>query len=330
MIVPSSVSDRVWDRALQLVIAVMGTIAALVAVALWLGETPHFPAIEINPKQVEIGLYVLQTAIIGVLLVFMPHLPKMKRNDETKNAISASHQFLLFFNLVWLAWFFFYFFGMIVRGARVELPISTPGGMALHLSGDVLNLTSSAFIFFCYVVMAEPTVGKDNPDHGWFHDRGWFQTVSAVFFVIVVLIMMEAVTTTTSQGSGTFFDALYGLLSGVTIALFAGRLQSMLIGLPFWPVTAIYAYAVLQFAYPVISTATPPASDEVVLQATLPTILVVTLALLFKIVLFREVRRIVVNRTLTYYMLEVREMYAKISQEREAVIREKLVPEAEP
>jgi hypothetical protein len=29
-------------------------------------------------------------------------------------------------------------------------------------------------------------------------------------------------------------------------------------------------------------------------------------------------------------MLEVREMYAKISQEREAVIREKLVPEAEP
>jgi hypothetical protein len=68
----------------------------------------------------------------------------------------------------------------------------------------------------------------------------------------------------------------------------------------------------------------------VVLQATLPTILVVTLALLFKIVLFREVRRIVVNRTLTYYMLEVREMYAKISQEREAVIREKLVPEAEP
>lgn len=211
-------------------------------------------------------------------------------------------------DFVWIAFFalyavWYYFWPEI--SAETE-------NLTVHLIVDALNLTTSTLLFLCYLVM----VLRSAPA-SVFH---WYRVVVRVFAFAALFILAEGLTAayfpdpSGAFGKQGYFDSLQGLLSGVGIALLVGRLESKLIDTSRWIVAALYSYAVLQFAYPVLTVHTQ--------EKVLTFLILTSLALILKVLLFWEFRRLIISGALTYYMLEYRRVYEAGSTERDQIIKE--------
>jgi hypothetical protein len=267
------------------------------------------------PSIADVGRGALFVHALTVLfLIGAPALlPNLQERPEFRNAIIASRQFVLFWFFVWVG-----FFALYATWCYYWPEISTgTEGLAVHLAIDFFNLVTGALMFLCYLVMVLRSVPP--PQFGWYRVIFW------VFVSVILFVVAEGLTAKYfPDAPGTFgkqgyFDAVQGLLSGIAIALLVGRLESRLIDSPRWLVAALYGYAVLQFAYPVLTQNNP--------EKALTFLFITSLALLLKVLLFWEFRRIVVSGRLTYYMIEYRRQYDAGSTDRDRVMKDLLPPD---
>jgi hypothetical protein len=300
-------------RRLDKVGRVLRWLAAIVAIGQAIWTLYNFVSVHIFqfpiPSLTDVGQGALVTHAITVLfLIGAPSiLPRFQQKSEFQDAVVASKQFALLWYFVWVLFFALYaiwsYYWAEISAGKESLPV--------HLAVDSLNLGTSALLFICYLAMVLRSV----PDN----HVAWFRVVFRVFIFVVAFIFTEGLTAKYfpdapgTFGKQAYFDAFQGLLSGVGIALLVGRLESKLIDTSRWIVAALYAYAVLQFAYPILTVNNP--------EKSLTFLLLTSLALLLKVLLFWEFRRIITSGVLTYYMFEYRRLLDAGSTERDRVIK---------
>jgi hypothetical protein len=236
--------------------------------------------------------YLIHTAIIFILVLVLcgTKVPFSQNRPEHQNAIRASWQFFAFWSLLWVSILTFYcvWTWSEIYGTRAD--------HATHVLLDVLSLLPMAFVFLCYFVLATPTTPP--------HPFEFFRVALFILTIGGILILAEAGLTSSNSALEGFFDGAQGLISGVVMALFVGRLDSKLMDSKRWIIAALYGYAVLQLAYPLIEGTEPDPSERLA---------ILFLALIFKLLLFWHVRSLIISGRLTYYMLEYRKITATSS-----------------
>src|SRR5580700_1351728 len=236
------------------------------------------------PRALQSAL-IVHTAVLFILVVCLGGIPRSQKRPEYKDALAASWRFIRVWRLFWVAFLIFY----------VAWTWSRLTGMtdvyAVHLILTSLYLTAAGFLLLCYIVLAFPTAPGDRFE--------FFPIVLRMVVVGAILIAAEAVAVSFSPDLTDFFNGAQGMIAGIIGALFVGRLDSKLMASRGSIVIALYGYAVLQLAYPVVeSTHTNPLTPLAVLS----------LALVLKVLLFWHVQGLIVSGRITYYMLEYQEI----------------------
>lgn len=307
------------DRTIQLIIMVCGIVSALWTVNSSLNFHPAFlNAANIPIPKLTAITYTIQLVILPILICCIPHMPPIPVNAVTRIPLKATQQFMWFWNTLWLSWFAYYLVETVFHWTAIakgvsEYPATGLPAFAAHVGSDFLYLTSTGCMVLCYLVMSRHTVPDEHPG------PGLFPMTAIVFFAIAAAVIVEALLVAEHNSAARFFDPIFGLVSGVVLALFVGRLESGYIDLPRWAIAMFYTYAVLQLSYPLLHSGLVSEQD-----ASLASIFIISLALLFKVVLFWFVRSIIVNKTLTYYMLQYRLLLDEGAKERKRVISEVL------
>jgi hypothetical protein len=173
---------------------------------------------------------------------------------------------------------------------RIEWVIAPPTEtLAINIFtvvGDTLNLLTASAFTLCYYVMTRHTAP---PPRIGFLPLVFFTTAGFILIGLVGLFYL-------GQPKEVLDPVhwLSGLVSGIAMALFVGRLESGLMRITPILIVAYYAYAIIQFSYPAL-----PKEPWVFLVMT-------SFALVLKILLFWELRKILSDGTIYWYMLEYR------------------------
>jgi len=180
---------------------------------------------------------------------------------------------------------------------------------ALNIVATSLNNYNSVAIALCYVVLNHPTISSSNVSNtnlvrlsknleGW---GGLGIILFASCEVLLLLIKSNQWLTTELP----LFDVISGLIGGISLALFVGRIQSKFLGSSSWLPAVLYAYVAIQSLYMAIA---PPQSQKggAILIAT---------SLLLKCLLFLYVVWLVKSGRLLFYFVRVRTIYDKANPE---------------
>lgn len=289
-------------RVLQVLAMIAGITGAAIAVLKAVRLDVHLPVLPLGDALWWALLF--QTVAIFFMLGFVRPLLPTRNDPEFAVAVDASRQFWRCWIILWASWFGLYLTWFISQ--------SQPASTTVHVIGDLFNMVSSAALFLCYLVMVLKTVPPKQ--------YGFHQVVFWVVSACVAIACFEFVSARNQPAAQQrqimlAFHWVQGLLSGVALALLVGRLDSKFIDTPRLIVAALYAYAVIQFSYPVIE------ENEALL-------LVMTSAALFlKILLFYQVGKLLASGTIFWYMFEYRRLFDAGNTEKEAFLRKLVVPE---
>lgn len=253
--------------------------------------------LENQPVRIALIIHALG---IFVLLCAATPLPKMDPSKEYEPAIVASRRFVSTWYIAWTALFFFYA-GRAASRVFLEGTADTGWVWVAHPAIDMLYMISAGLTLVCYLIMALED------------DFAWFPTLFWVFGGPLALLVAEAIIgAQVGEDAHFWFDTFYGLFAGTALALFVGRLESKLIGTSLPVVVLLYAYAILQLGYPFVS--------EPDLKYAPQLLWFTSIDLLLQILLFWHVRTLIVNRSLTCYMLQFRHMSQTLADEKEHAI----------
>jgi hypothetical protein len=277
---------------------------------------PYLPAALPATQTLVPWTILLQAFTVFCLVTFIHGLPEMREESKFKDAIAASKQFERFWLGIWLAWFGLYATWTIdaffQNATAPALRSQSPLHLVLQYVEDLANLESASLFFLSYLVM----VLKTTPNHipRWFTIKIW------AFALPVGLVVLEMAF---SSHTKTFyaFHWFGGIVAGVTLALFVGRLESKFIDCSQWLLGSLYIYALIQASYAAMQQGDP------LTDADAATIFLglTSLALVLKILMFQYVGQVIGSGVLTYYMLKYRALFDKEPEDREAVIKELLV-----
>ncbi|MFZ0272494.1 MAG: hypothetical protein WB524_22960 [Acidobacteriaceae bacterium] len=284
-------------------------------------------ATHLAPRDILEFALIVHLATIILLLCSLPTPPAV-RNGPFKNteiarfaekvdiARRASTQFAHYWIGVWAAWaalYLLWFF--IARGSAFPEPTS-------YLLPDMFNLLSGSFFVLCYLIMVLHSVPPPA-------NVNWAQKVTAVFVVSAGILVVEVMLSSGFQVASSPMEIVHGtegLLVGIAMALFVGRLESGFVHSSRWVVAALYGYAVIQMSWSGldvkgIANGGPNASDW-----ALRFLLITSIALGLKVLLYTHVHSLVQSGDLTYYMLEYRNLKDEGLKNKQAVLDEILEP----
>jgi hypothetical protein len=284
------------------VLIFLGPFAGLV---LWISQRLHINIPSLSYAQIVLFALLLHCLTIILLVCFPPKLPHMQETAEFHNAIAASRQFITFWLLVWAAWFALYATWLFCWRQVAAGTITAP----IHAVLDVCNMLSGAFFLLCYFSM----VLRSEPPK----EFGWYRVVVRVLVFYGAIVLLEWVVSASwplipveeIQGA---FHWIEGLACGIALALFVGRLDSRFINSPRWLVAALYSYAVIQLSYGKLE-----GNDA---DRALTFLLITSVALGLKVLLYWRVAAVVASGDLTYYMFECRKLFETGSDEKRDVL----------
>ncbi|HLJ26791.1 MAG TPA: hypothetical protein VKY85_08785 [Candidatus Angelobacter sp.] len=203
-----------------------------------------------------------------------------ERQQRLRNTMTAATQFRGCWIFLWATWVVLY----AVWWASP--PSQTQAINIFTVVGDTLNMLTGSAFFLCYYVMTRHTAP---PPKVGFLTLAFFTTAGFMLIGLVGLLYQGQPPPVLDP-----FHWLSGLVSGIAMALFVGRLESGLMRITPILIVAYYAYAIIQFSYPAL-----PKEPWVFLVMT-------SFALVLKILLFWELRKILSDGTIYWYMLEYR------------------------
>jgi hypothetical protein len=226
--------------------------------------------------------------------------PEWKR---TRNAVQAAKQFHYSWRSLWLTWFGLYLVFLWAPPVQTKDPpytIATPSFWE-----DILNLANAGAFFLCYYAMVARTTGARGAGKAAFNI---FKTVLATIVVSVALPLM-------ATRFAWFKDCLpyiEAALTGLAVALLAGRLESPLVGSPTMRgrhivALGLYVYALVQVLYAVLASEHALLDGEKRLWAKLIT---TAIALGGKVLLYWYVEKTLIrDGGIYWYMLAYRKDY---------------------
>jgi small basic protein len=351
----NSSEEPAWFRTAQY-IATAITAAGTIYIALqqiwnvasdWRKDNPNVDILA-PAQDIITALQLLVITFIVVTLVFRHGLPDLhppthpkREKEDFPRAKKAAQQFSTFWFYTWVSWLFLYSAFVLIT-LKISLGIDA---FSWNLIKDLFALLASSGLYFCYRVMTKPTVAPD--------DQHWHEEVTLVLVACFCVIGLQGYATAHAVDVARmqyYFEAFEGLLSGIGLALLIGRFAGRLIAFPPVIVAALYAYAVIQILLPSLTSPVPihpavietlghavkKALDPAVLKALdsavtaldataqkafeMDSLVFISMALIFKIILFVEVRSAMQKGILTYYMLEY-----KILNDRDQKHRQKML-----
>jgi hypothetical protein len=274
---------RKWKPVIQVLTWIGGAASLVAAVVAFLQV--HHQILTLPPMAAVIKIALVTQTITVLLLLICVEGPPAAPGPENASAIVASRQFSaiwagvwLTLSLLWLARTWGEFTGSLE---------------AIHYLLDVLNTLSAGLVLLSFLCMVLRSTGQDS--------LRWFRIVVLVILGCMAIVLVEFLVSRIAPGARPIFHEFLGLFSGVTLALLIGRLESRFIASSIWIVALLYAYAVLQFAYPII--AIDESTDH---PKAVELLFVSSMALFLKILLFWHVRKIIATGQLTNYMRKYR------------------------
>jgi hypothetical protein len=255
--------------------------------------------ITLNVDELVKGAVILQAVVIASLAFVKLEPPlKVRQDQECKRAVAATYQFLDLWFFAWMAWLAFYI------ALAFELFKFLPD--ILPWVRDAFNLINACILFLCYLTMVQRTVGSDRPRY--------HIDLMLVTLVCGGLILIEFVARQLSPDNSMIvrdgFDAVNGLAVGVALALLVGRLESRLIKSRIPIIILLDTYAVIQFGY--MGFGNPSSALVFVL---------ISVALVGKVVLFGEIYDLTSNGGLTYYMSRYNDLMTKEDNRRDEFLK---------
>jgi hypothetical protein len=218
-----------------------------------------------------------------------------ERQDRVRNTVEAARQLWGSWIFLWAMWLALYAIWLFAPPPEAKVVTN------LTAIGDVFNMLSAAAFFLCYFVMTRHTTPSKQVG---------FPPIA--FFTIVVFGLTAAIAFVYQGKPVSLLDPVHwmaGLASGVTMALFVGRLESGLMRLSPYLIAAFYAYAMIQVSYPEL-----PKQPWVFLVMT-------SCALIFKVLLFWQLRRILSSGAIYWYMFEYRKAYDAGTEQRDIFLK---------
>jgi hypothetical protein len=210
-------------------------------------------------------------------------------------ASNATKRFLSFWPLLWLSWFALYLF-LAVSSAGIELLPKLIMPAFLNL----VNNLSGVLLFSMYYEMAfktEPAGNSNAPT------RLWIPATMILFVLWALELVATHIISSDMVGRvAVGFSLFSGIAVGITAGLLVTRLASKSLGVPFWAISFLTMYAVIQPVFPLISRP----NDDV--DRHLSQIFVMV-AFYGKILLLAVIHWLRDSNRLWYYMVEAAERH---------------------
>lgn len=244
---------------------------ALVLIPMTLGTgrvTPNF----------ELFVLAFQAFVVGLLLFAIPK-PIVDDGVATRATVSV-HQFHWTWRALWTSWFVLYVLLAIMEAMilfHLYVEPYQPGWLVgsteqlLYFAGfsslgNSANNLTTVCIFILYLILSEKTTVTEHNGSVKAARLPWRIGVAVTLLLAVMEFTQFALLTLTNAQYENTADALRyantiksqvaeiestfrwisGLLAGLAIALFVGRLDSKFVGLSPWVIGLLYSYAVIQ------------------------------------------------------------------------------------
>jgi hypothetical protein len=252
----------------------------------------------------------MQCVTIAFLIFFWRKYPIKKfppsKKEETDNKVKLA---LKVIRLCWLAlfisWFLLYFFLFFYYAEESFLSISriipvSPDRITLlaNLLTTTFNYLNTMAIVICFTYLNEQ--GEREEESLWYKSKYlWLPFIFwlATLFAYVMFYQDEKVS--------SLLDLFTGVVAGISIALFVGRLQSKFLGTRPWLLMFLYSYTALQPLYFYLT------NNE---GWNLGVVLLINLYLILKCLLYLYMAWIFESTRLSFYLVKIRESHKDIEK----------------
>lgn len=207
--------------------------------------TAHIPITASGLKPRASILYFMQVGLAGLVIVFIftPFgRPRMNGRRWDKIARETFHQFLKGWSAIWVSWFLLYlYFGIFLGVVKEPKPQQN---VILQVTLDFLNIANSAAFFYVFLVLDMPSVStEDRP----LRNTEFRKAFTAVAVICTIIFLISAFCRFTDKWYGPY---LSGLLVGISMAYFFGRLDSHHMNVNRWTLAPLYLYSIIQVSGP--------------------------------------------------------------------------------
>jgi transcriptional regulator with XRE-family HTH domain len=248
----------------------------------------------------------------AVLLALLTRLPRVGHpsafgdlGSEVQIAAAAAGDFRRYWGAAWTFWLFLYL--ALAAGTAFDLlPTAdgvTAGGRWVTVGLNLLQNATTVFLLLCYEVVARPTIEDDLSRRRYLPPEAWL-----VLAVLLSVLEAAGVGAGLSWPQQQWFGWASGFGQGTALALVVGRLDSKYIEAPAPAVAALYLYAAIQGAWPIVQQ-----HHQLLLVLTF-------LALVLKCVLFLFVAWLFDSRTLLFYLTRVRRLDDGVERDRRSFL----------
>ena len=180
-------------------------------------------------------------------------------------------------------------------------------GYGIKIVSTTFNNCNSAAIALCYIVLNHPTVSSSNVSNtNLIRLSTGIEKWGGLGIILFIVVELLFLFTTSNEWLSIYlkrFDVASGLIGGICLALFVGRIQSKLLGSSAWLPAVLYSYVAIQSLYMAI-----PDSEW-------GGALLITAALLLKCLMFLYVVWLVKSGRFLFYFVRVRAIYDKANPE---------------
>lgn len=227
-------------------------------------------------------------------------------DDAKQSAINSVKRYLFYWRALLTAWTLLY---LVMIGKSFGF-----GGLASDLfsvATTLFNNFNSLAIALCFVVLDQPTIfRKDGSTTNLSRTSRQLAvsgTIAIIFFALVQcgILFLKFIGRPVGAVDDLFWalDVTSGLIGGVALALYVGRVQSKFLGPSTWLPIVLYFYVAIQSLYVAIGNDQSPIAGALIIEA----------ALILKCLLFLYVIWLFKSGRFLFYFVRVKTIYERVN-----------------
>jgi DNA-binding winged helix-turn-helix (wHTH) protein len=288
-----------------LILGVLLTIALSTAL-LFSSDTRKWSRLFVSITQASVLLAALVGSLSG------PKGFSQIKDDSYEIAKDASERSIKYWRSILFTWVLFYVVLAFQVHPGIEPPPGNPGmdyaaWKIFSILSDLINNINTLFFILCYDVLHRPIdIRKGKPTIG---DSRLY--IGLAFILVFLALEIFSVMASSSDNIKAVLSAWSlgsGIVGGIAVALFVGRLQSMFLGPPRSLIIALYSYIAIQPLYVHFGG---HQNDAEIRNA----VILINAALILKCLLYFYLALLFKSGRLLFYLVLVRRTYDKVGAE---------------
>ena len=228
--------------------------------------------------------------------------------EEDKATPDRLEQYTKYWRLLLLSWVFLYAFLAITsyKGWELEILIASGAnkllGVKLIIFNTLFNYANTLMIVLCFYVLNK---NGEHQQEGPGAKKA-LPVIGVVAFVGGNLLLVAFLFIAQLSGENRVANLVTGIVAGIAMALFVGRLQSKFLGPPSWLLVALYSYTAIQPLFVYLEQNSPGA------------VLLIDVALILKCLLYLYMAWLFQSGDLLFYFARVMRTYRTVPEQRRA------------